>query len=129
MPIYEYECEQCGPFEVIQKISDRPIKKCETCGNKVRKLVSQSSFTLKGGGWYKDLYATPKSADKTTKGSGGDSSAGSSSTGSSGSSDSGEPGDSGKPGPRKAESGRAPAPAPAKKDGGTKSAASASAAA
>ncbi|MFN7135115.1 MAG: FmdB family zinc ribbon protein [Myxococcales bacterium] len=60
MPIYEYECEKCGRFETIQKMSDAPLAKCETCGKPVQKLVSQSSFALKGGGWYKDLYSSTK---------------------------------------------------------------------
>jgi putative FmdB family regulatory protein len=58
MPIYEYECKACGPFEVMQKITEKPLKKCEKCGGPVHKLVSLSSFALVGGGWYKDLYAS-----------------------------------------------------------------------
>jgi len=60
MPIYEYECGACGRFEVIQKMSDQPLTSCEKCGQPVQKLVSQSSFALKGGGWYKDLYSSVK---------------------------------------------------------------------
>ncbi len=60
MPIYEYECEKCGRFEAIQKMSDPVLEKCEACGKPVQKLVSQSSFALKGGGWYKDLYSSTK---------------------------------------------------------------------
>lgn len=58
MPIYEYKCNGCGEvFEAIQKFSDKPLKKCKLCGGKkVEKLISQSSFVLKGGGWYKDGY-------------------------------------------------------------------------
>jgi len=58
MPIYEYECTQCGAIEeVIQKFSDRPLKKCKHCSGKLHKLVSQSSFHLKGTGWYVTDYA------------------------------------------------------------------------
>lgn len=65
MPIYEYKCKKCGiVFEVIQKFSDALIKKCEECGGPVEKLISMSSFHLKGTGWYKTDYASkpkPKS--------------------------------------------------------------------
>jgi putative FmdB family regulatory protein len=59
MPIYEYRCNGCGEvFEVIRKFSDKPLKKCILCGvDKVEKLISQSSFVLKGGGWHKDGYS------------------------------------------------------------------------
>lgn len=55
MPIYEYYCEVCkSNFELIQKISDKPAKKCIKCNKstKVVKLVSAPGFRLKGGGWY-----------------------------------------------------------------------------
>ncbi len=58
MPIYEYECENCGRrFEVWQKITDEPLTTCEHCQGKLRKLISQSSFILKGSGWYVTDYA------------------------------------------------------------------------
>ncbi len=54
MPIYEYQCQACGhQLEVLQKISDAPLKKCPECGKpKLQKLMSAPSFRLKGGGWY-----------------------------------------------------------------------------
>jgi putative FmdB family regulatory protein len=57
MPIYEYQCEKCGEvFEVLElSEKDRP-EKCEKCGGALRKLVSGSSFILKGTGWYKTDY-------------------------------------------------------------------------
>ena len=58
MPIYEYECSKCGVIEVMQKIKDAPLKKCPECGGKVKKLVSQSSFHLKGSGWYATDYGS-----------------------------------------------------------------------
>jgi putative FmdB family regulatory protein len=83
MPIYEYACGACGhQFEEWQKMSDAPVRVCPKCKKKkVEKLISQTSFTLKGGGWYSDLYAGPKpgaksGADSKSGGdSGGDSSA------------------------------------------------------
>jgi putative FmdB family regulatory protein len=57
MPIYEYRCEKCGDFEVTQRITDDPLKKCPTCKRKVRKLISNTSFQLKGSGWYITDYA------------------------------------------------------------------------
>jgi putative FmdB family regulatory protein len=71
MPIYEYECGTCGKFEVLQKITEKPLKRCETCGKPVHRLVSLSSFNLVGGGWYKDLYS---STNKSTPSSTADSS-------------------------------------------------------
>jgi len=58
MPIYEYECTQCGRVEeALQKFSDKPLVKCHHCSGKLHKLVSQSSFQLKGTGWYVTDYA------------------------------------------------------------------------
>lgn len=60
MPIYEYACGKCGhEFEVEQRITEDPIKTCPACrSRKVKKLISQTSFVLKGGGWYSDLYSS-----------------------------------------------------------------------
>ncbi len=67
MPIYEYECQACGHrFEEWQKMSDEPVKVCPKCKKrKVEKLISQTSFQLKGGGWYSDLYASAKPGSST----------------------------------------------------------------
>jgi putative FmdB family regulatory protein len=66
MPIYEYVCKKCGrQFEVIQKFSDDPLKTCSECKGKLSKMISQSSFQLKGAGWYVTDYAgKSKSAKK-----------------------------------------------------------------
>ena len=56
MPIYEYACKKCGEFEVTQRITEDPLKKCPSCGRKVTKLISQSAFHLKGSGWYATDY-------------------------------------------------------------------------
>lgn len=62
MPIYEYQCPDCGHrFEKLQKMSEGPVRVCPACGQEeVRKLVSQSAFILKGSGWYKDHYGLKK---------------------------------------------------------------------
>ena len=68
MPIYEYECQKCGHHaEVLQKFSDPPVSKCDKCKGKMRKLVSQSTFHLKGTGWYVTDYAPKKSDSSTPK--------------------------------------------------------------
>ena len=58
MPVYEYECSGCRKiFEIQQRIADAPVSVCPDCGGSVRKLISMSSFQLKGGGWYTDGYS------------------------------------------------------------------------
>jgi len=58
MPIYEYECTKCGNIEeALQKFSDKPLTRCAHCKGKLTKLVSQSTFHLKGSGWYVTDYA------------------------------------------------------------------------
>jgi putative FmdB family regulatory protein len=62
MPIYEYECENCGKIEeALQKVSDKPLKKCRDCSGKLHRLISQSTFHLKGTGWYVTDYADKRS--------------------------------------------------------------------
>ena len=57
MPFYEYECTKChNQLEILQKISDPPVKKCELCSGKMKKMISQSTFHLKGSGWYVTDY-------------------------------------------------------------------------
>ncbi|RMD82275.1 MAG: zinc ribbon domain-containing protein [Candidatus Dadabacteria bacterium] len=70
MPIYEYECPQCGEFEHMQAVSAKPLRKCPTCGRRVRKLISSSSFRLLGGGWYADGYSSRKPSGNGSKGNG-----------------------------------------------------------
>ena len=64
MPIYEYECEDCGKiFETFVKVNDPPVEKCIYCnGTRVKKLVSNCSFQLKGTGWYATDYANKNSS-------------------------------------------------------------------
>ena len=68
MPIYEYECTKCGhQTEVWQKMTEAHLTRCEHCKGKMRKLISQSTFHLKGTGWYVTDYASKRSADNGKK--------------------------------------------------------------
>jgi putative FmdB family regulatory protein len=70
VPIYEYACRKCRKrFEYIQRMSDPPKRKCEACGGQtLERQISQTSFHLKGSGWYKDLYSSPKPAAGASEG-------------------------------------------------------------
>ena len=57
MPIYEYQCDKCGVIEVTQRITEKALAKCPTCESKVKRLISNTSFQLKGTGWYITDYA------------------------------------------------------------------------
>ena len=72
MPIYEYLCEACGALtEQMQKVSEPGPRKCPECGSrKIARMISRTSFQLKGGGWYADLYSSPR-ADAEKKGTHG----------------------------------------------------------
>jgi len=79
MPFYEYQCEACSAHvEVLQKISDAPLRKCPTCGKqKLKRLLSAPVFRLKGSGWYETDFKSESEAkrnladhpDKEAKGS------------------------------------------------------------
>jgi len=73
MPIYEYECKQCGQrHEIMQKMSDPPITTCVACNGEVYRMISPAGLSFKGEGWYitdyarkgKDLDANPKNPKK-----------------------------------------------------------------
>lgn len=67
MPTYEYACRACGhQWEVVQRITEAPVELCPACAqNEAHRLISRgTNFILKGGGWYSDLYASPKEASK-----------------------------------------------------------------
>ena len=68
MPIYEYECLKCGKTtEAMQKFSDPPLAECCHCRGEVRKLISMSTFHLKGSGWYVTDYSGKNQASSSTK--------------------------------------------------------------
>lgn len=67
MPVYEYECKKCEKvFEIQQKMSEAPLDACPDCEGPVTKIVSMSSFQLKGGGWYADGYSSTSSNAKSS---------------------------------------------------------------
>lgn len=70
MPFYEYECSSCGHHaEVLQKITDAPLRKCPACGrNALRKLVSAPVFRLKGSGWYETDFKGDKDSKRNLAG-------------------------------------------------------------
>lgn len=70
MPIYEYKCLQCNhEFEAMQKFSDDPLDTCPDCGGKVKKVISHSTFQLKGSGWYLTDYAKKSTPSDSSGGS------------------------------------------------------------
>ena len=63
MPIYEYQCQACDhKFEARQKFSDEPLTECPKCKGSVKKIISQTAFSLKGGGWYQQGYGAASSS-------------------------------------------------------------------
>lgn len=59
MPIYEYRCTSCGEtFEILQKMGAAPLGECRACDGPLEKLVSRTSFQLKGGGWFAGGYGS-----------------------------------------------------------------------
>ena len=79
MPTYDYACDACGKsFELEQRITEAPIKKCPKCGKlKARRMISGGNFMLKGGGWYADGYTGKSNGGGSSGSSGGsDSSSG-----------------------------------------------------
>lgn len=86
MPIYEYRCPKCGTFETMQRITEAPLKRCPTCKSKVERMMSRTSFVLKGTGWYATDYArsgSGKSPDSSSDKSSDKSAAASTGNGSS----------------------------------------------
>ena len=68
VPIYEYQCTNCGrTVEAMQRITDEPLQKCPSCKGKLRRLISLTSFQLKGTGWYATDYKDNGKKDKAAK--------------------------------------------------------------
>jgi putative FmdB family regulatory protein len=62
MPTYSYECSKGHQFEVVQRMTDAPLKRCRVCRAKAQRLILASTFILKGAGWYSDGYSGKGSA-------------------------------------------------------------------
>ena len=80
MPIYEYECSDCGhEFEKLQKMSDAPLRDCPDCElPSLKKKISAPGFRLSGSGWYETDFKLDKQknlskGDNTGNDSAGDS--------------------------------------------------------
>ncbi|QQS45746.1 MAG: zinc ribbon domain-containing protein [Acidobacteriota bacterium] len=68
MPIYEYVCQKCGHhLEIMQKMNDKNLTKCPECKGRLEKIFSQTSFQLKGSGWYASDYTGRGKTEKTEK--------------------------------------------------------------
>jgi len=68
MPLYEYECLNCGKrTEVLQRFDDPPLAACPSCGGEVKKLISSPAFQFKGTGWYVTDYAGKKGGGPESK--------------------------------------------------------------
>ena len=126
MPLYEYQCDRDGRFEVIRKFSDPPLKKCPKCGGRVQRLPSAPAIQFKGTGWYVTDYAK-KTGGEDSKGKeadkgGKDAAISSASSDSSAGSSKGESGksESGKGETGKSETGKSEVPAKAAGSGGKK---------
>lgn len=75
MPIYEYRCEDCGQiFEEWQKNFDEKKVNCPVCGHNSERIISNTSFILKGSGWYVTDYCDRKSSSSGNGSSGNGSS-------------------------------------------------------
>lgn len=73
MPIYEYQCSRCGrQTEAWQKFSDPPLTRCDHCKGTLKKLISQSTFHLKGTGWYVTDYASKRGQERKAGSTSGD---------------------------------------------------------
>jgi putative FmdB family regulatory protein len=88
MPIYEYKCENGHLFEVMQRMTDDPVTKCEVCGAPVQRVFHPVAVHFKGSGFYNTDYGKKKTGPRTSDGSSSDSSSTSSDSSSSSSSDS-----------------------------------------
>jgi len=73
MPIYEYKCENGHLFEVIQRMTDEPLRECEECGAPASRVLSAPAIHFKGSGFHNTDYGTRKSGANGGSDSGGDS--------------------------------------------------------
>ena len=67
MPIYEYKCAKGHVFEVMQRMTDDPITKCEKCGAPVQRVFHPVAVHFKGKGFYNTDYGTKRRARELDK--------------------------------------------------------------
>ena len=68
MPIYEYKCKKCGKvYELFQRITEPALTSCKFCKGPTRKLISRTTFHLKGSGWYATDYGGKKAPATETE--------------------------------------------------------------
>lgn len=66
MPIYEYQCLQCGSLkEIIHKVNEPPQMNCDKCGGPLKKVISPPAIQFRGSGWYVTDYAQKSKAEAT----------------------------------------------------------------
>ena len=122
MPLYEYQCDRDGRFEVIRKFSDPPLKKCPTCGGPIRRLPSAPAIQFKGTGWYVTDYARKSGGEGSKeKDSGASKDAAASSSSSDSASGGSGKSDAGKSDTGKSDTGKSETPKKAAGSGGKKS--------
>jgi putative FmdB family regulatory protein len=89
MPVYEYKCEDGHQFEVLQRMTDDPVTKCEVCGKPVQRVFHPVAVHFKGSGFYNTDYGKKKTGPRTSESSSsGESGSGSTEKASTSSSDS-----------------------------------------
>jgi putative FmdB family regulatory protein len=96
MPIYEYRCDNAHTFEVMQRMTDDPVRQCEQCGAPVQRVFHPVAVHFKGSGFYNTDYGKKKKGAAATASEGGDAGGGSpdKSSDSSGGSSDAKPSDS-----------------------------------
>ncbi|TMK59145.1 MAG: hypothetical protein E6G51_00120 [Actinobacteria bacterium] len=73
MPIYEYKCENGHVFDVIQKMTDEPLRECQECGAPAARVLSAPAIHFKGSGFHNTDYGTKRGGGNGSSDSGGDS--------------------------------------------------------
>jgi putative FmdB family regulatory protein len=73
MPIYEYKCENGHVFDVIQKMTDEPLRECQECGAPASRVLSAPAIHFKGSGFHNTDYGKKRSGGNGGSESSGDS--------------------------------------------------------
>jgi len=73
MPIYEYKCENGHVFDVIQKMTDEPLRECQECGAPAARVLSAPAIHFKGSGFHNTDYGTKRGGGNGGSEGGGES--------------------------------------------------------